>query len=62
LTLQPMSGLAVVLAHDAALSNPQLASEVVPTVFVTVVVLELAGAICVQTGLRLAGEADPVAT
>ena len=62
LTLQPMSGLAVVLAQDAALGRPELASAIVPTVLASVVVLELLGAIGVQAGLRLAGEANPVAT
>ena len=59
LTLQPMSAVTVVLAHDAALAVPELASSVVPLVLAAVVVLELLGPLCVQTGLRLAGEAEP---
>lgn len=59
LTLQPMSGLAVVLAYDAALAHPELSAAVVPTVLAAVVVFELAGPICVQLGLRWAGEARP---
>ncbi len=61
LTLQPMSAVTVVLAHDAALAVPELASAVVPLVLAAVVVLELLGPLCVQAGLRLAGEAEPVA-
>ncbi len=59
LTLQPMSGLAVVLAQDAALAHPELAGAVVPVVLASVVVFEIAGPLCVQLGLRLAGEAEP---
>jgi Kef-type K+ transport system membrane component KefB len=59
LTLQPMSGLAVVLAYDAARAQPELSALVVPAVLAAVVAFDLAGPICVQLGLRWAGEARP---
>ncbi|MFI5319519.1 MAG: cation:proton antiporter [Myxococcota bacterium] len=59
LTLQPMFGLGVVLAQDAARVQPALAETVVPLVLAAVVVFEVLGPLCVQVGLRLAGEAEP---
>jgi Kef-type K+ transport system membrane component KefB len=61
LALQPMSGLAVVLATDTALVRPDLASSVVPLVLGSVLVLELLGPLCTQQALRWAGEAAPAA-
>ena len=59
LTLQPMSAVTVVLAQDAALAAPELAASVVPLVLAAVVLLEVVGPLCVEAGLRLAGEAEP---
>jgi Kef-type K+ transport system membrane component KefB len=61
LTLQPMSGVTFVLAHDAASALPALAASVVPIVLAAVVAFELLGPLCVRSGLRLAGEAEPLA-
>lgn len=61
LTLQPMSAVTVVLAQDALAALPALGAGVVPAVLLAVVVFEVLGPLCVQTGLRLAGEAEPVA-
>jgi Kef-type K+ transport system membrane component KefB len=61
LTLQPMFGLGVVLAQDAARAQPALAALVVPVVLAAVVVFEILGPLCVQVGLHLAGEAEPSA-
>jgi Kef-type K+ transport system membrane component KefB len=60
LTLQPMSAVTLVLAQDAALAVPALGETVVPVVFAAVAVFELLGPLCVQAGLRLAGEAEPL--
>ena len=61
LTLQPMSGVTVVLAQDAERAIPALGATVVPVVLAAVIVFELLGPLCVQAGLRLAGEAEPLA-
>jgi len=59
LTLQPMSGAALVLAQDALLGHAAVATLVLPAILAAVVVFELVGPPIVQLGLRLAGEADP---
>ena len=59
LTLQPMSGVALVLAQDAVLGHAGVATVVLPAIVAAVVVFELVGPPVVQLGLRLAGEADP---
>ncbi|HEU4428111.1 MAG TPA: cation:proton antiporter [Myxococcota bacterium] len=61
LTLQPMSGITVVLAQDAARAIPALGTTVVPVVLAAVIAFELLGPLCTQAGLRLAGEAEPLA-
>jgi Kef-type K+ transport system membrane component KefB len=59
LALQPMSALAVVMAYQASLAQAQLAASVVPIVWASVLVFQLAGPLCVQVALRWSGEADP---
>ena len=61
LALQPMSGLAAILVHDADGAALALAGSVAPIALAAVAVLELAGPLLVQLALRLAGEAKPEA-
>jgi hypothetical protein len=61
LALQPMSGLAAILVHDARGATIALAASIAPIALAAVAVLELAGALLVQVALRLAGEAKPEA-
>lgn len=57
--LLPMSGLAVLLAYDAAGLYPAFGERVMSTVLGAVAVMELVGPILTQLALRRAGEADP---
>jgi Kef-type K+ transport system membrane component KefB len=59
LAIQPMSGLAAVLVHDAAALHGEIAASIAPVVVAAVVLLEIAGPIATQVALRLAGEAHP---
>lgn len=56
--IQPMSGLAAVLAYDAANMLGELAASVAPVVVAAVVMLEIIGPIATQIALRLAGDAQ----
>jgi Kef-type K+ transport system membrane component KefB len=59
--IQPMSGLAAVLAYDAANMLGELAASVAPVVVAAVVIMEMLGPIATQIALRLAGDASAVA-
>jgi len=61
LAIQPMSGLAAVLVHDAAALHQEVASSIAPVVLGAVVLLEILGPIATQFALRWAGEANPQA-
>lgn len=60
--IQPMSGLAAVLAYDAANMLGELAASVAPVVVAAVVILEMVGPIATQIALRLAGDAHATPT
>ncbi len=59
LAIQPMSGLAAVLVHDAAALHQDIAGSIAPVVLAAIVLLEILGPIGTQFALRLAGEAQP---
>ena len=59
LTLTPVSGTALVLLADLQLSHPVFAMKIAPIVLSAIAIMELAGPIAVQYGLRLAGEHQP---
>lgn len=59
LAIQPMSGLAAVLVHDAAALHRDIAGSIAPVVLAAIVLLEILGPIGTQFALRLAGEAQP---
>ncbi|MFN0300409.1 MAG: cation:proton antiporter [Burkholderiales bacterium] len=59
LAIQPMSGLAAVLVHDAAVLHRDIAGSIAPVVLAAIVLLEILGPIATQVALRLAGEAQP---
>lgn len=56
LALMPISGTALVLLADLQFSHPLFAPEVAPIIFSAIAIMELAGPIAVQWGLRFAGE------
>lgn len=59
LALLPMSGSAIVLAHDVAMLYPEIGSELTQIVYATVAVLEIIGPIAVQVALKASREAMP---
>jgi len=59
IALLPMSGLAVVMVHDAASLYPSFGKELSSVVLSAVAVLELLGPLATQFALRRAGEAVP---
>jgi Kef-type K+ transport system membrane component KefB len=59
LTLLPMSGLAVVMLHDAQSLVPGLRQELSAVVIASIALLELAGPVATQFALRRAGETRP---
>ena len=59
LAIQPMSGLAAVLVHDAAVLHREIAGSIAPVVLAAIVLLEILGPIATQFALRLAGDAQP---
>jgi hypothetical protein len=59
--LLPMSGLAVVMLHDAQSLVPGLRQELAAVVLASIAILELAGPIATQFALRRAGETRPEA-
>lgn len=59
IALLPMSGLAVVMLHDAQSLVPGLGEELVTVVLASIAVLELVGPVATQFALRRAGETRP---
>jgi len=57
--LLPMSGLAVVMLHDAQTLVPGLREELAAVVLAAIALLELAGPVATQFALRRAGETQP---
>ncbi len=57
--IQPMSGLAAVLVHDAAVLHREVAGSIAPVVLAAIVLLEILGPVATQMALRFAGEARP---
>lgn len=57
--LLPMSSLALLLQHDVARLYPEFGQQLAAVLLASLVVMELAGPIAVQWGLRYAGEAEP---
>lgn len=57
--LLPMSGLAVVMLHDAQGLVPGLRGELGAIVLSAIAILELAGPVATQLALRRAGETQP---
>ncbi len=60
-TLMPMSSLALLLQHDVARLYPSFGQELTAVVLGGVLVMEIAGPLAVQWGLRFAGETEPEA-
>jgi Kef-type K+ transport system membrane component KefB len=58
-TLLPMSSLALLLQHDVSRLYPGFGQELTAIVLGAVIVMELAGPVAVQWGLRFAGDAEP---
>jgi Kef-type K+ transport system membrane component KefB len=59
LAIQPMSGLAAVLVHDAVALHQEIAGSIAPVVVAAIVLLEILGPVATQVALRLAGDAQP---
>jgi len=57
--LLPMSGLAVVMLHDAQTLVPGLRQELAAVVLAAIAILELVGPVATQFALRRAGETRP---
>jgi Kef-type K+ transport system membrane component KefB len=57
--LLPMSGLAVVMLHDAQSLVPGLREELGAIVLAAIAILEFAGPVATQIALRRAGETRP---
>ncbi len=57
--LLPMSTLALMLQHDVAKIFPQFGDQLAAVVLAAVILMELAGPVAVQWGLRFAGETEP---
>jgi Kef-type K+ transport system membrane component KefB len=56
LALQPMSALTLLMAHDIGNIFPSFGHRLGDVFIAAVIVMEIAGPLCVQGGLRLAGE------
>jgi Kef-type K+ transport system membrane component KefB len=59
LALLPMSSLALLLQHDIAVLYPAFDHDMSAVVVGAIIVMEIAGPLAVQLGLRLAGETLP---
>lgn len=55
----PLSGSAIVLAHDVAAMYPELGAQLTQIVYAAVAILEIIGPIAVQIALRVSNEAMP---
>ena len=62
LALMPMSTLALLMQHDVGRFLPGYAEDLAAVFIPAVVIMEIAGPLAVQFGLRLAGESLPDAT
>ncbi len=60
-TLLPMSSLALLLQHDVAMLYPEFGQNLAAVLLASLAVMELAGPVAVQWGLRFAGDAEPAA-
>jgi Kef-type K+ transport system membrane component KefB len=58
-TLLPMSSLALLLQHDVARLYPDFGHQLAAVLLASLVVMEIAGPLAAQWGLRFAGEAAP---
>jgi Kef-type K+ transport system membrane component KefB len=59
LALMPMSSLALLLQHDIARVYPGFGRELGAVVLGAILMMEILGPLCVQAGLKLAGETMP---
>jgi Kef-type K+ transport system membrane component KefB len=59
--LLPMSSLSLLLLHDVARLYPESGTELTAVVLAGLIVMELAGPVATQWGLRFAGETAPAA-
>jgi NhaP-type Na+/H+ or K+/H+ antiporter len=59
--LLPMSSLSLLLLHDVARLYPEFGADLTAVVLAGVIVMELAGPVATQWGLRFAGESAPAA-
>jgi Kef-type K+ transport system membrane component KefB len=57
--LLPMSSLALLLQHDVARLYPEFGQQLAAVLLASLAVMELAGPVAVQWGLRFAGDAEP---
>jgi hypothetical protein len=57
--LLPMSSLALLLQHDVARLYPEFGQQLAAVLLASLMVMELAGPLAVQWGLRFAGETMP---
>ena len=57
--LMPMSTLALMLQHDVLRTFPEFGADLTAVFLAAVLIMEIAGPILVQWGLKLAGEAEP---
>ena len=57
--LLPMSSLSLLLVHDVARLYPEFGAELAAVILGGLIIMELAGPIATQWGLRLAGETAP---
>lgn len=58
-TLLPMSSLALLLQHDVVRLYPEFGQSLAAVLLASVIVMEIAGPLAVQWGLRFAGETPP---
>jgi Kef-type K+ transport system membrane component KefB len=59
LALLPMSSTALLLQHDIARIYPRFGAELSAVLVGAILVMEIVGPLCVQAGLKLAGETMP---
>jgi hypothetical protein len=57
--LLPMSSVALLLQHDVARLYPEFGQQLAVVLLASLLVMELAGPLAVQWGLRFAGESEP---
>lgn len=57
--LSPISGSTLVLYSEIQMRHPDIGAQLAPVILSAIALMELAGPIAVQWGLRVAGEHDP---